>query len=101
MRLFQARDANVSIDLSGRQTGVSEQLLDEPQVSTLIEQVRGVAVADLVRAQVMGQPSQIEIALEHQLDTAHREAFAPVGDKYGIIWIASGLELLAKGFQAG
>jgi hypothetical protein len=39
----------MSVDLRGLQTGVSQQFLDDTQVSTPVEEVRGEAVAEGVR----------------------------------------------------
>ena len=41
--------AYMSVDLRGLQTGVSQEFLDDSQVSTPIEEVGGKAVAQCVR----------------------------------------------------
>ena len=48
---LQAVAGEVGVDLRGREVGVAEQLLHDPEVGAALEEVRGVRVTQHVRMQ--------------------------------------------------
>lgn len=67
---FQAFGADMGVDLGGDQVGMAEQLLHTAQISARIEQMRGVAVPELVRRKVWIQTGKDQILLQTRLDDA-------------------------------
>ena len=63
------------VDLRGRERGVAEQLLDETEVRSPVEQVRRCAVPQTVRADVrcVGDMAQQVVAHGADLETAVRD----------------------------
>lgn len=68
--LLQPLGAHVRIDLGGDQMRMAQQFLDAAQIRPGIEQVRRVAVPDLVWRQVRIQPRHFEMPLQPQLNQA-------------------------------
>ncbi len=54
IHFFQPLRRHVRVDLRGRETGVSEQLLDAAKVSTVIQEVRRETVTEAVRSNRLG-----------------------------------------------
>src|SRR2546425_5740269 len=53
----QVLAVHVGVELGGGEVGVAQHLLDRPQVSSALEQVRGEAVAQRMRRDTLGEPS--------------------------------------------
>ena len=58
----------MSVDLGGLQTGVSQQFLDDTQVSTSVEEVRGEAVAERVGRRGLVEVEQVAEFIVQVLD---------------------------------
>src|SRR5207249_6325944 len=52
----QVLAVHVGVELGGGEVGVAQHLLDRPQVSSALEQVRGEAVAQRMRRDTLGEP---------------------------------------------
>ena len=70
---LEAFGGQVGIDLGRDQVGVAEQLLHAAQVRAGIQQMRGVAVPQLVRRQVRVQAGDGEVFLQAQLQVPRRD----------------------------
>ena len=71
--------ADVSVDLSRRQAGVTQEFLDDPQVRTPVEQVRGEGVTQGVRVRRSRRP-----AVDDPPDVPCPQAPAPPVQKDGL-----------------
>ena len=61
---FQSFRRNVSVNLGRREVGMAEQFLDAPQIRAGIEQMRCIAVAQLVRRQMRIQAGDRQILFQ-------------------------------------
>ena len=75
-RLAQRPVAEVRVDLGGRDRGVAEQLLHDPQVGALLEQVRGERVAQHVRRDGLLDAHRGRVVAHEAEDALARDAAA-------------------------
>ena len=75
INFFKALNGHVRINLGGRQTGVSEQLLDTAKICTGIEQMRSKTVPQGVRGQSGIQTGIAKILLLFSFNKAAGSAF--------------------------
>ena len=79
----------MSVDLRGLQTGVSQQFLDDSQVSTPVEEMGGEAVAQGVRMRGNWGP-----AVDHTPDVAGTQACPPPVEEDRVRWRHIGHEVV-------
>ena len=84
---FQPLRCHMGVNLSRRKTGVAKKGLNTAEIGSIIEQVRGKGVAQLVRAECRGESCLADIILKQKPDgtvTESRTAFIdkkrPVGN---------------------
>src|SRR5262249_53583849 len=80
--VLQALSAYMGVNLGCGQTLVAEQFLHATDVGPGVEQVRGKAMAERVRAGSRVQSSQGEIFFEQTADAANGESSAAVIEKH-------------------
>src|SRR5690242_15835476 len=78
------------VDLGRREALVPQQLLDDAQVGAALEQVRGEAVAERVRAHALGQAGLAPQPVEAPAQAADTERRAEVVEKYRRRLLAAG-----------
>ena len=78
---LQAFGGDVGINLRGREAGVTEECLDAAEVGTVVEEVRGEAVAELVRGEVGRKPGLDEAGADHVPDRPRGKAGAGLVDE--------------------
>ena len=76
IHLLESRDIQVRVALRGRQSRVSQQLLNRPQVGPGLEQVRRKGMPQRMRADPLGDRRLADIAPDDAIDAAGREASA-------------------------
>ena len=68
MGLFEAALIDVGIDLRGRNVGVTEHFLDNTQIGPIVEQMRGEAMPQRVRSDILRDASPARVFLDQQPD---------------------------------
>ncbi len=68
MGVLQAGDTDVGIDLRGRKAGMTQEVLHQAQVGSIVQQMGRVGMPDLVWSQVARQIGQCEVLLQKQLN---------------------------------
>ena len=74
MRLAEAFDADVGVDLGGADVGMAEHFLDGPEVSAMIEEVGGEGVPEHVRGHVLLDIGGAGVVLDDAPDRAAAHA---------------------------
>jgi len=83
VRLAERGGADVGVDLRGDQALVAQQFLHAADVRAAVEQVRGEAVAELVRGGAAVQAGELEVFFEHSGDASRGDPPAELVDEYG------------------
>ena len=80
---FQTLGCDVGINLRRGEMRVAQQFLDAPQIGAGVQQMRGVAVPELVRSEMRIQPGHNKIRLKAagKLQSRKRRGLACVGTK--------------------
>jgi hypothetical protein len=73
---FQVRRAHVRVDLRRDQAFVAEEFLDAADVGAAVEEVRGEAVAERVRAGALVEAGHLEIFFQHAGNAARCQTSA-------------------------
>ena len=73
--LLEPLGRDMRVNLGGDEMGVAEQFLHAAQIRSGIEQVRGVAVTQLVRGELGIQTGRGALTVEAQLHDAGRDRF--------------------------
>src|SRR5262245_29178270 len=79
--LDQLRGVDVGITLRRAQAGVSEQLLDRPQIGAALEQVRGERVTQRVRADPELGAALRDVLPDEAVDAPRRQSLSLVVQK--------------------
>ena len=81
----QLRGIDVGVALHGAQPGVSQQLLDGPQVGAALQQVRRKRMSERVRADAQARAALRDISAQEAIHAAASEARPPVVDEQWIL----------------
>src|SRR4051794_29264101 len=84
VQFFQALTSHMRIDLCGRQIAMSEQHLHDPEISTVIQQMRGKCMAQRVRGQVFIHAGLLGIALNDVPERLARHGIAATSWKKAV-----------------
>src|SRR6185369_492678 len=72
----------MSITLSGRQTRMTQQFLNHPQVGTAVEQMRRKTMAQAVRSHLQRNTGELQMLLNDARDAPRGDTLAAVVEKY-------------------
>lgn len=84
--LEDMRAINFGIDLRCRKTGMSQKLLDGPQIRSICQEMGGERVTECVRRRGIGQRKRAAQALNQELNITGVERSAFYATKQEIFW---------------
>src|ERR1041384_720368 len=82
VRVLQTTLVDMRVDLGRRDIDVPEHLLDDAQVTAVFQQVRGEAVPQCVRRDVLGDAGGVGVLLDEIPDRLRTERRAARREKY-------------------
>src|SRR6185436_15937030 len=81
VQCLQALARDVRVDLRGGDVGVTEKELHDPQVGTVVDEVRGESVAQNVRRELLGGYRALTVAADQVPERLPRHAGSARGEK--------------------
>ena len=91
----------MGVDLGGAEVGVSEQFLDAAEISSVVQEVGGEAVAEFVRTDFESDAGMAEVFLEEVVDGAHGDAAPEFAEEEWPFMDAGGGAVVLDGAEGG
>src|SRR5690348_6936105 len=94
IRLLQAIESHMRVNLRGNQVRVPEQFLDAPKVCAAVEKMRGVTVPQFVRGQSRVEADASEVLFQTFLHDSRRDGAGQIASrpKNGLLRLWGGFE---------